>query len=641
MNFFSDIFSFEFIYAFGWTILHSLWQSAVVAAILGLIMIVLRNKTSKLKYLATVLAMFTILCASISTFYFYYSDSDVAGINTPVTRQESNAISLALIDPKSPDPNLTHNVSIFTSIKTFLQNNLSIIVKIWFIGMIFFLFKFAGGFIYIYRIKTYKTQPVPVFWQKKIEQLCKKINIKRSVCLLQSAVIKIPMVIGHFKPVILLPISILTGMTADQVETIIIHELLHIHQRDYLINILQSIMEILYFFNPAIWWISSIMRVEREHCCDDIVVQLSKNSLNYIKALTNIETTGLTAMRPAVALLYNKNRLLNRIMRITQQPVPSVNFSTGLISTLLIVTTIITVVLFAGNNSFSSREQNEIVEKNDSLNFDYSFNFNHSDEWWYPIIKKHNIDLRAFSNFDYILETGKSNRVDNNKRITLDGFVIINTGSDYFIIKSSEAVYTINDSTYTFIHAELNKFSKSDTEPKSKEKISGEKLEINFRKGIKGTPSITITNLDKPQTKNSDHKWFPVKYSKPEQLMPNFIQDTSGIKSTLSGEFQYKTGDSISTGNNIIFKARNGVELEAKKITFNKNTETFETDLLKFLIIKNKVIINIRDNADGKYEYNANEIYRERKFIHLLGNATFNTADTKLKANEIIIDEKK
>lgn len=635
MNLLGDILSFELINALGWTILHSLWQGTVIVGILGMILIILRNNSSNLKYLVSAVAMFAILCLSISTFYSYYSDKDVLLIKNYGVPQESSLVPIKSIDEESATPNLFENKSVSMDIKAFLQNHLSLFVSIWFVGVIFFFIKFTGGFLYTDRIKTYKTKPVPESWKNRIDQLCQKMKINKTVRLLQSSVVKIPIVIGYFKPVILLPVTVLTGMPSDQIETILIHELAHISRRDYLVNILQSIMEILYFFHPAIWWISRIICVEREHCCDDIVVQLSRNSLNYVKALVDIETAGMTPVRSAVALISKKNILLNRIKRITQQPMSSAKFSTGFLSTLLIMATIITVALSVGNNAFSIQNQNENAEKSGFLNFDYS------GEWWYPIIKKHNISLQAFSNFDYVLETGKSNQIDDKKRITLDASVIINTGDDYLIIKSSEAVYTNNDSTYKFTNAELNRFSRIDLEPKIKEKLKCRKLEIKFGKSINGTPTFLITNLDKPQITNSDNKWFPKKFSKADSLITDSIQDKSGKKSILSGEFQAENwimDDSISIGNDIIFRTWHGVELEADKLKFNKNTETFETDLLKFIIMKNKVVINFLKNADGKYEYTANEIYREGRFIRLLGNAIFYTDKTKLKANEIIID---
>jgi beta-lactamase regulating signal transducer with metallopeptidase domain len=616
--------------------MHSIWQAIIIAGILVIALIALRKKTSKIKYLATVLAMFTILSISITTFLYYYQTQNVVETNTDVAQYENSAGQTTAAEPISGNSNYKKTSPSFMVFKDYLQNHLTVFVTIWFLGIALFLIKLSGGFFYTHRIKSYQSKNMPVIWQNKMRHLCEKMKIKKSVRLLQSSIVRIPLVIGCLKPVILLPASLITGMPSDQLETIIIHELAHIYRRDYLVNILQSIIEILYFFHPAIWWISGIMRMEREHCCDDIVVRISNNSLNYAKALADIETFGMLPIRSAIALINNKDTLLKRIKRITQQPESSTNFSVGLFSTLLIVITIITVAFSAGNRNLSLQIQTEDARESSFLNFD------NSSEWWYPIIKKHNIELRAFSNFTNVLEIGKSNRIDENKRITLDATIIINAGNDYLIVTSPKVVYTIGDSTYLFTDAELNRFSKNDQIPKNKEKLACKKLEIKLEKSIGGTPSFSITNLDKPQSTSGNYKWTPKKYSRHEPLKINSVKDYFTKKSLLRGEWQaenWTMGDSISTGNNITFKMWHGVELETNKLKFNKNTEIFETDLLKFLILKNKVIINFSKNVQGQHSFTANEIYREGKFIRLLGNASFSTDNTKIKANEIIIDQ--
>ena len=616
-----EIISFKLINALGWTILHSIWQAAAIAIILGLVLIVLRKKTPNLKYLISIIAMLIVLCLSIFTFYSYYSLADAGKSNLPGLNQQFHTVAPLLkeIEPIIPNPATSKTISL--NITGYLQDHLSSFVAIWFVGIIFFLIKYTAGFVYSFRIKTYKTLPITKSWQNKINHLCEKMKIKKSVFFLQSELIKTPMVIGYFKPVILLPVSVLTGIPADQIETIIIHELAHIYRRDYLVNIFQSMIEILYFYHPAVWWISRIMRIERENCCDDIVIQVSNNSLNYAKALSVIEITRMAPVRSTVALISQKNTLLDRIKRITHQPVSSINISRGLISSVLIIVFIISIALSADNAKF--------------------LDFDNSDEWWNPIIQKHNIQLRAFSNFEYVLENGEKNQIDNNERIITDASIIINTGDNYLIITSPKVVYTYKDSTYILTHAELNRYSYNDPEPISKGKGNCEKLKIKLSKNLDGTPYFTITNLDKPRITNSEKKWFPKKYSKIEPLITRSIQDQSGEKSVLSGEWHsenWTKNDSISTGNDVIFKTWHGVELEANQLKFNNNTETFETDLLKFLIMNNKVIINFITNPNGKYKYCANEIYHEGRFIYLLGNASFKTDKTQLKANEIIID---
>ena len=91
------------------------------------------------------------------------------------------------------------------------------------------------------------------------------------MALLESSLAGVPVVVGYCA-VILMPVGLLTGLPAGQIEAILLHELAHIRRRDYLVNLLQTFVEGLLFYHPAVWWISAVIRAEREHCCDDAVV---------------------------------------------------------------------------------------------------------------------------------------------------------------------------------------------------------------------------------------------------------------------------------------------------------------------------------------------------------------------------------
>ena len=118
---------------------------------------------------------------------------------------------------------------------------------------------------------------VPARWQNKLNSFRYKLKLAKPVRLLESARVNVPVVIGFIKPVILVPVGMLTGFSSDEVESILAHELAHVVRNDYLINILQSVAEIILFYNPALWWISGTIRKEREKCCDDIAVFLCGN----------------------------------------------------------------------------------------------------------------------------------------------------------------------------------------------------------------------------------------------------------------------------------------------------------------------------------------------------------------------------
>ena len=122
------------------------------------------------------------------------------------------------------------------------------------------------------------------------------------------------MVLGHFRPVILLPVGLLVGLPPGQVEAILLHELAHIRRYDYLVNVWQRLVEGLMFYHPLVWWISSVIRTERENCCDDMAVAITGDAHAYAAALAALEQTRCSGYEPAVAA--GGGSLVKRIRRL-------------------------------------------------------------------------------------------------------------------------------------------------------------------------------------------------------------------------------------------------------------------------------------------------------------------------------------
>src|SRR5262249_45478906 len=138
----------------------------------------------------------------------------------------------------------------------------------------------------------------------------------KKIILLESEIIKVPMMTGWLKPMILFPFSLLSQLPQEQVEAILLHELAHIKRKDYFVNLLQNFAETIFFFNPAVLWISSLIRDERENCCDDIAIQSTNDKEKFIHALVAFQEYNLSKSRFGIAFPGQKNHLLNRIKRI-------------------------------------------------------------------------------------------------------------------------------------------------------------------------------------------------------------------------------------------------------------------------------------------------------------------------------------
>ncbi|MFK8101230.1 MAG: M56 family metallopeptidase [Saprospiraceae bacterium] len=311
MSFLEQLFSEEFIYALGWTVVHSLWQGILVAATLAFLLHRFRKHSAKLRYELATFALFSMLIFGLVSFLYLFEAAQQPLVET----------FQQILSPTAVEVN-QHTIlesSVALSIN-FFNTHLPLFVSFWFLGALFFLVRLLAAYAYIQKIKQHPHYPIASYWEGKFQNLLCKTPIKRSIQLAESAIVQTPMVIGFFKPAILMPLGALNHLTPEEVEAILAHELAHIFRNDYLVNIIQSLIEILFYFNPAVWWISAQVRIERENCCDDIAVQLCGSSLTYAKALVKLQEINQSVPRLAMPLSNNKEHLLNRIKRILNQP---------------------------------------------------------------------------------------------------------------------------------------------------------------------------------------------------------------------------------------------------------------------------------------------------------------------------------
>jgi hypothetical protein len=154
-------------------------------------------------------------------------------------------------------------------------------------------------------------------WERVTAHLSDALGIRRAVRLLESCAVEVPAVVGSLRPVILLPVSALSGLTTEQIEMVLAHELAHVRRHDFLLNLLQTVVETLLFFHPAVWWMSRQVRIEREHCCDDLAVAVCGDPARYARALARLEE--LRAEPLPLAIAADGGSLLERIRRLAGQ----------------------------------------------------------------------------------------------------------------------------------------------------------------------------------------------------------------------------------------------------------------------------------------------------------------------------------
>ena len=148
------------------------------------------------------------------------------------------------------------------------------LVGIWAVGVLALSARLIAAMIWIRRLRRVHTEPAAERWQSRFTRLVERAAIARTIELHVSRIVSSPVTIGWLRPLVVVPISVLAGLSPAQLDALLCHELAHIRRRDYLVNLLQSVAESVLFFNPAVWYLSHRVRVEREHCCDAAAVAM-------------------------------------------------------------------------------------------------------------------------------------------------------------------------------------------------------------------------------------------------------------------------------------------------------------------------------------------------------------------------------
>jgi len=254
-----------------------------------------------------------------------------AGLPTatgPIETSESAAGAIAAREDGSTE-------SLHVRIRSALRPWLSVFVAGWLVGACLFALRPVLSCWTVWRLRQHGVAPVSETIVAAFERASRQAGLKRTVAILESSLAKVPMVIGHLRPVILLPISVASGLRTSQLEAIFAHELAHIRRHDYLVNIVQTMIETVFFYHPAVWWLSSRIRIERENCCDDAAIAVTASRVAYGRALLALED--LRGASPVLALGSHGGSLANRIRRLfPTDSQPGVSGSGGLMSLALV-----------------------------------------------------------------------------------------------------------------------------------------------------------------------------------------------------------------------------------------------------------------------------------------------------------------
>jgi GWxTD domain-containing protein len=296
------------LHALGWSLLHFCWQGAAVALLLAIALAVLLGRSSTVRYAACCFALGVMAALPVITFARLAAGSRATENATKSsTIQRAAAPNLAIGFSPKTEPWLAR-------ISTSVDRSLPLVTGAWLLGVILLLSRLNVGIMVTRRMKSLATEPAPDDLYRALHDLMRRFKMAQTVRLVHSAMVQVPTVIGWLRPVILIPAGCIAGLSTVQVEAVIAHELAHIRRHDYLVNLLQSLLEALLFYHPAVWWVSKQLRNEREHCCDDLAVAVSGDPVSFARALSFLEERRSHLSEVAVGL--NGGVLTMRIRRL-------------------------------------------------------------------------------------------------------------------------------------------------------------------------------------------------------------------------------------------------------------------------------------------------------------------------------------
>jgi len=355
MNALTDILSHQVVYKLGWTLLHLLWQAAAVALLLAILLRLLRRASANLRYIVACTALALVVVLPVATIQLIQAPASYSAVraeSAPSLSPQVETEEIALLKPlESPAPGIP--------LVVLLEPALPYIVAAWLLGVLTLSVWHLGGWAHLQRLKRRIVKKADAALIETLSALAAKLKVARPVQLAESALVQIPAVVGWLRPVILLPAAAVTGLTTEQLEALLAHELAHIRRCDYLVNMLQTVVEILGFYHPAVWWISHKIRDERENCCDDLAVNVCGDKMRYARALAEMER--IRSSQPEFALAANGGNLFTRICRLIGKgsaPKPRFNWAAALIAALLILALAIPTTLAISRRRSTGADDN-------------------------------------------------------------------------------------------------------------------------------------------------------------------------------------------------------------------------------------------------------------------------------------------
>lgn len=319
----------------GFALVQFVWQGAAIAAVTALALRMLRGRSPNARYAAACVGLTAMLAAPAITAW-----STTPNVASAAPRATTAALQTAAVGvtpafgPMTPaDRPVAPRSAAW--LRAAIEPRLPFIFALWAIGVLALTLQLAGNWVLIERLRRAATRVSDDAMTRCVGGVIEALHVRRRVQLAQSALVAVPTVVGWLRPMVLLPASALAGLSPAQLQAILAHEIAHVRRHDYLVNLLQSLVETLLFYHPGVWWVSRQIRLEREYCCDDLAADLLGSRVAYASALASLEELRGT---PIPALAATGGDLVTRIRRLLGRPHGAAPQSTWMVITLGIAT---------------------------------------------------------------------------------------------------------------------------------------------------------------------------------------------------------------------------------------------------------------------------------------------------------------
>ena len=380
-----DLFSSRLAQRIGWALVHFLWQGTVVALVLAAAMRLLRRGSAQARWVAACAALGLMAMLPVVTACTISGDlssateaapraetvtspnaTTVAASETGDSAASADRTPAAVGDSASSESpaSVPSDVGGLVSSTCWVQRVRIVIgtilpwgVLVWLIGVAGMSVWQLAGWRALGRIKRSGVRTVGPVIRDKFDRMRRRLRMSRPVRLLQSTHLVVPIVVGWLRPVVLLPVSAISGLTPTQLEAVLAHELAHIRRFDYLVRLMQAVVETVLFYHPAVWWVSGRIREEGEHCCDDWAVRLCPDRHSYARALVRAAELVSQSQCPRLAPAAVGGKLLPRIRRILGLPDVHPGGSARWLSGGVMLVTLLVAALFIYDSAASGDSQ--------------------------------------------------------------------------------------------------------------------------------------------------------------------------------------------------------------------------------------------------------------------------------------------